>query len=105
MWSSIKDILKDGKTKCVVIEDGKPLYVVLPFEVYQQLQKSENSAIVEENSQKEGSPRLRPPRRDESRPGESEAGADAINGEIQEMTDEGEDEVVLPAVRLEDLPF
>ena len=85
MWSNIKDILKDGKTKCVVIEDGKPLYVVLPFEEYQQLQKSENSAIVGENSQK--------------------VGADEINGEIQEMTDEGEDEVVLPAVRLEDLPF
>jgi len=115
MWSSIKDILKDGKTKCIIIENEKPLYVVLPFEVYQQLQKSENSVIVEENSQNADSPRLR----------ESEAGADEINGEIQEVTDEGpaespegiqagppqsaglggEDELAPPTVRLEDLPF
>jgi len=49
MWNSIKSILKDNKTKCVIIEDGEPRYVILPFEEYQQLQKSENHSILDED--------------------------------------------------------
>jgi hypothetical protein len=49
MWNSIKSILKDNKTKCVIIEDGKPVYVILPFEEYQQLQKREDRSILDED--------------------------------------------------------
>lgn len=94
MWSSIKSILKDNTTKCVIVEDGEPKYVVLSFEEYQQLQKSGNSGIVGDNSQNADSPRFA-----------GEAGEDKINGEIQEMADEEEDEFAPPTVRLEDLPF
>lgn len=49
MWNSIKSILKDNKTKCVIIEDGEPKYVILPFLEYQQLQKSEDHIILDED--------------------------------------------------------
>ena len=49
MWNSIKSILKDNKTKCVIIEDGEPKYVILPFEEYQQLQKREDRSILDED--------------------------------------------------------
>ena len=51
MWNSIKSILKDNKTKCVIIEDGEPKYVVIPFKEYQQLQKDGNNSIMGENPQ------------------------------------------------------
>jgi len=108
MWSSIKSILKDNTTKCVIVEDGEPKYVVLPFAAYQQLQESKNSGIVGENSGKEGG-LAQSPRGTEVGPSQfSEAdlgGEDEINGEIQEMTDEGEDELPPATVKLEDLPF
>lgn len=95
MWSSIKALLKDNTTKCVIVEDGEPAYVVLSFEEYQQLQRRGNSGIVGENSKKADSPRW----------SLGEAGEDKINGEIQEMADEEEDEFAPATVRLEDLPF
>jgi hypothetical protein len=49
MWNNIKSILKDNKTKCLIVEDGEPKYVILPFEEYQQLQKSENHSILDED--------------------------------------------------------
>ena len=50
MWSEIKSILTDNKTRCVIVEDGKPRYVVIPFEEYQHLQSRKNDSIVEETS-------------------------------------------------------
>jgi len=90
MWSSIKNILKDGKTTCVVIEDGKPLYVLMTFEEYQQLQKQEKSDIIIENLQEDKE--------------------DKINGEIQQLQTEELDESLpsaggISAVKIEDLPF
>ena len=83
MWSSIKNILKDGRTRCVVIEDGKPLYVVLPFDEYQQLQGNEKGGIVRENFKE-----------------------DEINGEIQGLNAESpEEEPVTSSIKIEDLPF
>jgi len=78
MWSSIKSILKDNKTKCVIIEDGEPKYVILPFEEYQQLQKSENHSIL-----------------DQSR---AQLDEDKVNSEIQE-------EANASTISIEDLPF
>ena len=49
MWSDIKSILKDNRAKCLIIEDGKPVYVILPFEEYQQLQKREDHSILDED--------------------------------------------------------
>ena len=50
MWQDLKSILKDGKTKCVIIEDGEPRYVVIGFEEYQQLQGDKKDNIVSERS-------------------------------------------------------
>lgn len=75
MWNDIKSILKDNKNRCVIIEDGKPQYIVLPFLEYQQLQKIKDSSIVEENSLEAD---------------------DVINEEIQAGA---------ATVKLEDLPF
>ena len=83
MWNSIKSILKDNASKCLIIEDGEPKYVVLSFQEYQQLQGNEKNSIVEENFEEE-----------------------KVNGEIQEFqTEKEEAEPVGPTIRLEDLPF
>jgi len=50
MWQNLRSILKDNKTKCVIIEDGEPRYVVLSFEEYQHLQDQKKGDILEENS-------------------------------------------------------
>jgi hypothetical protein len=85
MWASIKSILKDDRTKCIIVEDGEPRYIVIPFEEYEQLRKLGKNSIVGENSRT--------------------FGEDEINGEIQEMRDEEGDGPVPSAVKLEDLPF
>jgi len=77
MWNSIKSILKDNASKCLIIEDGEPKYIVLP------LIGAEKNSIVEENFEEE-----------------------KVNGEIQEFqTEKEEAESVGPTIRLEDLPF
>ena len=91
--------------KCLIVEDGEPKYVVLSFKEYQQLQKRGNSGIVGENSQDVDSPRPASTRLGEAGWSLDEADEDKINGEIQEMADEEEDELTQPTVRLEDLPF
>jgi len=50
MWSHLKTILKDKNTRCIIIEDGEPKYVILPFEEYQHLQSAKTGAILKENS-------------------------------------------------------
>ena len=78
MWSAIKTILKNKTDKCLIIEDGEPKYVILPFEEYQQLQKNENHSIL-----------------DESR---VQLDEDKVNSEIQE-------EANASTISIEDLPF
>jgi len=34
MWNSIKEILQNEKGKCIIIEDGKPAFVLLPVDEY-----------------------------------------------------------------------
>lgn len=77
MWSAIKTILNNNTDKCLIIEDGAPKYVLLPYEEYQQLQKGNASGIVRENLRKEN--------------------VEEVNGEIQDIREEG--------LRIEDLPF
>ncbi len=36
-FTSIKDILKNEKSKVIIMEEGKPLYVLLPIEEYREL--------------------------------------------------------------------
>lgn len=79
MWSSIKSLLKDNRTKCIIVEDGKPAYVVLPFGEYQHLQKNEGQSIVNP---------------------ERSAGGREVNGELQEAR-----ESYNSPINLEDLPF
>lgn len=86
MWASIKSILKDERTKCIIVEDGEPRYIVIPFEEYEQLRKKGKNSIVGENSWDE----------------------EKINGEIQDI--EGEDPEPeqserASAIKIEDLPF
>jgi len=50
MWSSLKQLIKSNRDKCVVIEDGEPKYVILPFAEYQHLQSAKAGAMLKENS-------------------------------------------------------
>ena len=36
MWEQIKQILKKNQGTCIIIEDGQPAYVILPFDDYQK---------------------------------------------------------------------
>ncbi|MFY9457782.1 MAG: hypothetical protein WAP23_02535 [Candidatus Spechtbacterales bacterium] len=85
-FSILKSLLKDKKTKCVIIEDGEPKYVIIPFEEYQHLQEEKNDSIVGGNSWNE----------------------EKVNWEIQ---DTGEQDLKpqqnegVSAIKIEDLPF
>ena len=80
MWSEIKSIIQDNKTRCVIIEEGKPLYVVLPFDEYQQLQKNGARSTIEH-----------------------------ANHELQEIWELGEQDLTpekkVAPISIEDLPF
>jgi len=80
MWSTITSILKDSATKCLIIEDGEPKYVVLPFDEYQQLQKNSAQSTIEH-----------------------------ANHELQEIWELGgkdlESEKKVASISIEDLPF
>lgn len=41
MWESIKKILKKNSGTCIIVEEGEPAYVVLPFSDYQNLLEKE----------------------------------------------------------------
>ena len=90
MWSNIKSILSDNTTKCIIVEDGEPKYVVLTFEVYQQLQSSRKDSIVRENPEKHNL-------QTENNSSDLQDPLWAVNNNIQEIREEG--------IRLEDLPF
>ncbi len=86
MWASIKSILKDERAKCIIIEDGEPRYIVIPLEEYEQLRKKGKNSIVGENSWDE----------------------EKINGEIQDIEEQGpepEQRERVSAIKIEDLPF
>lgn len=36
MWEQIKQILKKNKGTCIIVEDGQPAYIVMPFDDYQK---------------------------------------------------------------------
>jgi len=37
MWETIKNILKKNNGTCIIVEDGKPVYVVTQFEEYEKM--------------------------------------------------------------------
>jgi len=37
MWNEIKQILKKNIGTCIIVEEGQPAYVVLPWDDYEQL--------------------------------------------------------------------
>lgn len=49
MWETIKQILQKNGGTCIIIEEGKPAYIVTKFEEYSQLPENQG----------ESAPRLR----------------------------------------------
>lgn len=48
MWNQIKDLLKNEKGKCVIIDDGKPAFVLVPIDEYLLLkEKREKNAEIQ----------------------------------------------------------
>jgi hypothetical protein len=45
MWDSIKKILEKQGGTCIIVEDGKPKYVVTAFEEFQRLLEKEEISI------------------------------------------------------------
>jgi hypothetical protein len=53
MWDTIKQILKKNRGTCIIVEDGKPLYVVTQFTDYEKLflnETPENEQVEKEIS-------------------------------------------------------
>lgn len=49
MWEELKAILRDASDKAVVVEDGKPRYIVLSVEEYTRLRDSAERGVEEAN--------------------------------------------------------
>ena len=45
MWNEIKQILKKNHGTCIIVEEGQPAYVVVPFDIYQQSLESEAEPV------------------------------------------------------------
>ncbi len=44
MWETIKQILKKNSGTCILIEEGKPAYVVVSFDDYQKILNNQPAA-------------------------------------------------------------
>ena len=44
MWKTIKNILKKNNGTCIIVEEGKPVYVVTQFEEYEKMLNGELAA-------------------------------------------------------------
>lgn len=53
MWNAIKQILKKNSGTCIIVEEGKPAYVVVPFDDYGKLLE-EHSDVSFLEKRKEG---------------------------------------------------
>jgi PHD/YefM family antitoxin component YafN of YafNO toxin-antitoxin module len=46
MWNTIKQVLKKNKGTCIIVEEGKPAFVVVPFDDYEKsLDKPANEKV------------------------------------------------------------
>lgn len=54
MWNEIKQILKKNIGTCIIIEEGRPAFVILPLEDYEKL-LNERQGIPFLEKNKEGS--------------------------------------------------
>ncbi|MYE38506.1 MAG: hypothetical protein F4X82_03250 [Candidatus Spechtbacteria bacterium SB0662_bin_43] len=52
MWKQLQSLIRAKSDKAIIVEDGKPLYVVLTVEEYTRLQEqaSHSSAMLEDDS-------------------------------------------------------
>jgi hypothetical protein len=93
MWSEIKSILQDAKNRCIIIEDGKPRYVVVPFDEYQKLQKNDGHSTMAGPKDSDREPYA----------------TEHVNHELQEIWELGEKdrepEKKAASISIEDLPF
>lgn len=54
MWEQIKQILKKSRGTCIIVEEGQPAYVVVPFDEYQKSLDSETPNMAAAPRFKEG---------------------------------------------------
>ena len=82
MWDAIKTVLNNRTSKCLILQDDEPRYVILTYEEYQHLQKRSSSSIVGENP-------------------EAPLSLHEVNGEMQDIQEVKKES----SLRIEDLPF
>ena len=46
MWNTIKKILQNHRGTCIIVEEGKPAYVVLKFDDYQKFLEERNAPVI-----------------------------------------------------------
>ncbi len=50
MWEKIKKILSKGDSKCIIVEDNQPTYVIIKWEDYESMVDNRSTEIQEANS-------------------------------------------------------
>ncbi len=49
MWETIKQILRKNQGTCIIIEEGKPTYIITKFEDYEELLDERSQGRAREN--------------------------------------------------------
>jgi PHD/YefM family antitoxin component YafN of YafNO toxin-antitoxin module len=49
MWETIKQILRKNQGTCIIVEEGKPAYVITKFEDYEKLLEAQQPSRLREN--------------------------------------------------------
>lgn len=102
MFNSLKNLIQADNERVIVVENGKPAYVLLTFEEYQQLRNAKKSSII---NQSIGGVTAR----DEEFGGEVGASQNLPDRKIGELNKDlqniDSEEGHVPNVKIEDLPF
>ncbi|OGZ58774.1 MAG: hypothetical protein A3B96_03020 [Candidatus Spechtbacteria bacterium RIFCSPHIGHO2_02_FULL_43_15b] len=109
MFNSIKKLISKEGERIIVVEDGKPSYVVLTFEEYQHLRSFEKSISINYKKDEDYTMNNRDVNsfhsRDNFQSGEQkrqDMGANASNSTGANSAQENSNE---SGIRIEDLPF
>ena len=108
MWETIKNILKKNRGTCIIIEEGKPAYVVTAFEDYQHSLEDEplpesRPGVISKDSRSESEllQRINQEIADWTAQQAASAASDAASEPETELAESVEE----PEVRIENLPL
>lgn len=101
MFNSLNQLLKKDNERIIIVEDGQPSFVILPFEEYQHLRSLEKASISIIDSKIKGlNPNPAADRASRIEPNQDIARGDKRQEDFNDRSDDSS-----PGVKIEDLPF